>query len=85
MSTRTRFRPVLIATKIGVAVLLFVGLFGLRMTASPVQGMDWQPVLSTPVASQVNAAASGAVRGTLASFTALIPEILSSYLPLINK
>jgi hypothetical protein len=67
-----------------------MGLFGLGVfldqSVQPVQGMAGQPVLSTPVAQQpASVNGGGAFSGTLASFTALIPEIMTSYLPLINK
>jgi len=85
MNARTRFQPVLIEIKIVMGVLLFVGLFVLGVPAPTVQGMVWQPVLSTPVAPQVSAVGGGAFSETLASFTALIPEIAVTYLPVIIK
>lgn len=89
MNTRIRFRPVLIAVRIGLAVLLAVGLFGLGVLldqlVAPVHGMAGQPVLPAPAASQPSSATGGgAFSGTLASFTALIPENLGIYLPLIS-
>ena len=85
MNARMPLRPILTAIKIGVIVLLVVNLIGLGIAAPPVQGMDWHPALSTAVAPQVSAAASPAVRGTLASFTALIPELSGAFLPMIFK
>lgn len=90
MNARTRFCPVLIAIKIGAAVLLILGLFVLGVfpdqPAPPVQGMVGLPVLSTPVVPPpVSANGGGGFSGTLASFTALIPENLAVYLPLINQ
>jgi hypothetical protein len=85
MTARTYFRTILVAIKIGVAVLLVVGLFGLGSTAQPVHGMDVQPVFPTQLPPEVSAAADPAINGTLASFTALIPEFLGVYLPLIIR
>lgn len=85
MNAKIAFRPILMVIKIGAIIVLIVNLIGLGIAAQPVEGMDWHPVLSTAVAPQVNAAASPAVRGTLASFTALIPELSGVFLPLIIK
>ena len=85
MIARTNLRTILVAIKIGVAVLLVVGLFGLGSTAPRVHGMDAQPVFPTTGPPEVSAAVSPEIDGTLASFTALIPEILGVYLPMIIR
>jgi hypothetical protein len=85
MNARASFRPVLLAIKIGAVVLLVVDLLGFGIPAPPVQGMDGQSAFSTETMPQVSAAVSGPVAGTLASFTALIPELSGVYLPLILK
>jgi hypothetical protein len=91
MNGKTSLRPLLIVAKIGAAVLLVVGLFGLGVLldqlAPPVQVINAQPVLSAPVSPPPASPQDGAaINGTLASFAALMPENMAAiYLPVINK
>jgi hypothetical protein len=78
------------ASKIAVALLLVVGLYLLGIILTPptprVQAVYTMPNDSNPPAPQPeNISGGGAFSGTLASFTALIPEFTVVNLPLIGK
>ena len=90
MSARLNRRPFLSGLKIGVAVMMVAGLFLLWVMLAPpvpaVQAIFIQPLASTPVASEpASVSGGGGFSGTLASFTALIPEIASVYIPMVVK
>ena len=70
--------------KVSAALILLAGLLLGGILAGPgghpVQALDAFPQISAP-----QSAASTGVNGTLASFTAMIPEVFSNYLPLVAK
>lgn len=90
MSAGLLRRPFLKILQIGAALLLVAGLFllGVALTppVPPAQAVYLQPLASTPVGQQpAVVGGGGGFSGTLASFTALIPEIIFVSLPLIAK
>jgi hypothetical protein len=69
--------------KVTAALILLSGLLLGGILAAgdhPVQALDAFPQVSAP-----QGATSTGVNGTLASFTALIPEVFSNYLPLVSR
>jgi|WetSurMetagenome_2_1015567.scaffolds.fasta_scaffold777631_2 hypothetical protein len=90
MSARLHSRPFLGGLKIGLVVLIVVGLFLVEILVTPpppaVQAVFVQPIVSiqaTPPPSAITG--GGGTNGTLASFTALIPEIAPVYIPVVVK
>jgi hypothetical protein len=72
-----------ILVSVTMALLLVAGLFLAGVILPPLSA----PVqaLNAPPAATSQAPQSSGVNGTLASFTALYPEILSVYIPLIVR
>lgn len=76
--------------KVGVAVLLVAGLFLLGVALTPPVPAS-HPVFAQPIAKPMDAGLSApvngnpGVNGTLASFTALIPQISTIYVPAISR
>jgi hypothetical protein len=90
MSTRLQSRLYQSGVRIGLVVLVVVGSFLLEILVTPpppaVQAVFVQPIVSIQVTSPPSAiTGGGGVNGTLASFTALIPEIAPVYIPVVVK
>jgi hypothetical protein len=66
-----------------ITLLLVAGLF-MASVFLPPQGVPAQ-ALNAPVADASPAAASKGVSGTIASFTAMIPEVVTVSLPLMLR
>jgi hypothetical protein len=70
--------------KVTAALILLAGLLLGGILAAPgvhpVQALDAFPQVSAP-----QGATSTGINGTLASFTAMIPEVFPIYLPLVTK
>jgi hypothetical protein len=84
MSARGSIRsPKWMLASLGAALLLAVGLFMASVVlppmTSPVQA------LNAPAAATLQAPKDNGVNGTLASFTALIPELAAVHLPIIVR
>jgi hypothetical protein len=70
--------------KLAAALILLAGLLLGGILAAPapapVQALNAPPQVTAPLNPT-----STAVNGTLASFTALIPQFFSSYMPLVSR
>ena len=89
MSARLTGVSLPIGVKIAVVLMLVMGLYllGVAVTAppAPAQAQFVQPVGSDPRPLFVPTPIGGNRNGTVASFTALIPEVLVVNIPMVGK